>query len=1041
MTDRPGVLSQSSASTRIQDLRTLGHYEIVAPLGAGGMGEVYRARDLKLDRPVAIKILPSDGPGDGDSGRRLLREARAASALNHPGIVTVYSVEEVDRIYFLVMELIEGETWQARTARGSLGVEEMLELGGQVGEALEAAHRAGIVHRDIKPSNIVILPGGRAKVLDFGIAKRLRSGPPSSETATATVEGGLVGTVAYMSPEQTRGETLDGRSDVFSLGCVLYEGLTGRRPFGGPSVLHVLHAISTEAPIPASLLRPSLPRGVDEVLARALAKDRALRYSGAEFAEALRQVNRGEGTAAEPPRALPARDRGPNNLPDLLTSFVGREREATEVRRLLAQSRLVTLTGSGGCGKTRLALHAAEGLLGVTPQGVWLVELAPLTDPGLIPQAVASALGLRETTGRSLEEAILEFLAGRSLLLILDNCEHVRSACATFAERLLRAGPLLRILATSREPLGLAGEVSWRVPSLSLPDRSSPGSFQDMIHCESVRLFLERARTALPSFAATESTVSTAAEICARLDGIPLAIELAAARVRVLPVAQILIRLQDRFRLLTGGDERALPRHKTLRAALDWSYDLLTIPERSLLERMSVFAGGASLEAAESVCAGSGVEEEEVLDLISRLVDKSLLVASEGGGGTARYGMLETLRQYSGEKLDRTGARPELLDRHSRYFEHLAREAEPELVGPQQREWLDRLADDHDNLRQSIQRAVDSGDARGALRLGGALWRFWWVRGAWGEGKRRLDSILAIPSGAGLAGDRANALVGCGRLTYELGDYGRARSLHAEALALRRDLGDRAGMAMSLVNLGLVMHAQGEYGAAQTYYEESLELQIEVGNQRGIAVTYNNLARLQYEQGSFERARTLYERSLELRTRLGDAMGIAISLNGLGNVALLVGDLEQARAYQEQCLAIYRGEGASQGVSDSLICLGLVACDQGDFQTARAHLSESLHRQRELGDRFGGCVTLDAFACLAAAEEMPERALRLAGAVEALRRAHGVPRPPAEKARFDGYVERARQALDPGRASRAWCEGEALGWERATVLALDEAAS
>src|ERR671916_668446 len=409
-------------------------------------------------------------------------------------------------------------------------------------------------------------------------------------------------------------------------------------------------------------------------------------------------------------------ERPPNNLALELSSFVGREKELTEVERLLEHNRLVTLTGSGGCGKTRLALAAASEVVEGFEDGVWVVELAPLADPILVPQAVASVLGVREQPGRSPTETLADHLESKKVLLLLDNCEHLVDACATLAEALLRSCPELRVLATSREALGITGEVAWPVPSLSLPDLRRLSDIEGLPRYESARLFVERATTAKPTFALTEENASAVAQVCYRLDGIPLAIELAAARTKVLSVEQIADRLEDSFGVLSAGGRTAMPRQHTLRATMDWSHELLSREERSLFRRLSVFAGGFTLEAAEAACSGllpdGELEQGEVLDGLSGLVDKSLVAVGEKDG-EARYRLLETVRQYGQEKLERSGETAEIQRRHAGFMLGLAEEAGPELKGPRQGEWLGRLETEHGNLRAAMRWLLEEGEAEG----------------------------------------------------------------------------------------------------------------------------------------------------------------------------------------------------------------------------------------------------------------------------------------------------------------------------------------
>ena len=422
----------------------------------------------------------------------------------------------------------------------------------------------------------------------------------------------------------------------------------------------------------------------------------------------------------------------PNNLAQQVTSFVGRERELAEVKKLLAQTRLATLLGAGGIGKTRLSLHAAVEVLDDFADGVWFVELAPIADPRLLAQAVAPVLGVKEEAGRPVQEALLKFVQDRQLLLVLDNCEHLLQGCAELAKQLLQAGAQVKILATSREPLHVAGETTYPVPSLSLPEPRMRIAHTALTQYEAIRLFVDRAAAARPAFRLTPNNATLVADICRRLDGIPLALELAAARVRVLSVETIAARLSDRFRLLTGGDRTALPRQQTLRACIDWSYDLLTEAERSVLRRLAVFAGGWTLEAAEAVGTGGDVQADEVLDVPAQLVEKSLVAMDAEG---TRYQLLETVRQYAQDRLHESGEAEAIRERHRDYFLALAEEAEPKLLGAEQAAWLRRLEAEHDNLRAGLSWSLEDSGSQAGLRLCGALQRFWITRGHFSEGR------------------------------------------------------------------------------------------------------------------------------------------------------------------------------------------------------------------------------------------------------------------------------------------------------------------
>jgi predicted ATPase/tRNA A-37 threonylcarbamoyl transferase component Bud32 len=1028
--------------------RTLGHFRIEAAIGQGGMGEVYRATDLKLGRTVALKVLPPEATRDPEARARFLQEARFASVLNHPNIVTIFAVDEADGIDFIVMELAEGESLRARAQRGPLDVPELIEVGIQCAEALGAAHALGLIHRDVKSANVVltsVTPQGksRAKILDFGLAKRMPNETARGLDATVEVDltsaGMVMGSPGYMSPEQARGASLDARTDIFSLGCTLYEAAVGRVPFEGPSTMAVMHATWTQEPTPPTRLRPELPIEIDAILARCMAKEREERYGSArELADALAGLREGSdtqsGTVSAARLAIP---RGPNNLPAALTSFIGRKREAAEIRRLLGQARLVTLAGPGGCGKTRLAIQVAKDLLVDTPGGTWLVDLAPLRDPTLVAQYIAAAAGVREESGRPIVETLTEAFGAKAMMLVLDNCEHLIGGCAPVARALLEGCPHLRVLATTQEPLGVPGEIVWRIPMLGIPDLGSAGSRtrEAIGRYEAVRLFADRAAGVQPGFQLTEQNAVAIAQICRRLDGIPLAIELAAARARVLAPDQILARLEDRFRLLTGGSRTALPKQQTLRAAVDWSYELLAPVEKTLLNRLSVFAGGFTLEAVEAVCAGDSLDVLDVLDQLSHLVDRSLVAPEETEERQVRYRILETIREYGREKLAAAGERGQLQERHAAFYLALAEQAEPELTGPSQGAWLNRLEREHENLRVAIAYFGEvAPDIPRGLRLVGALWRFWWVRGNWAEGRARLSALLDV---AGEEPERGKALHAAAVLARGEGDYATARRMLEEALRHARARDDRSGVAHMLFELGNVANDQEDYAAARPLYEESLALRRGIADQRGVSAALHNLGVVAAALGDFASAEQLYGEALSLHRELGNRAWEAASLNGLGGLAFYLGDLETSGQRHEEALPVQRELGDSRGTAFSLRELGEVATGLGDYPAARSHLAKALAIYKELGDRQGMASTMEGASVLAAAMGRPERALRLFGAACTLRTTIQAPISLPDEKRMRHFLDRARSALGEG-AKSATDAGRLLSLEEAVGLALDD---
>jgi len=719
------------------------------------------------------------------------------------------------------------------------------------------------------------------------------------------------------------------------------------------------------------------------------------------------------------------------------TSFVGRERELVDTKRLLSRCRLLTLVGIGGIGKTRLALQAAAEVVDAYRDGVWFVDLAPLADAALVPSAVAQVLAVRETAGTPLVETLRGYMRGRQLLLLLDNCEHLLAGCATLADALLRGAPELSIIATSREPLRVAGEQTYPLATLSLPDPAA--SAETIGRSEAVQLLLDRAEKQQPDFAQTDARAGAIAQLCIHLDGIPLALELAAARIRTLSIDEINARLNDRFNLLTGGNRTARPRQQTLRATLDWSFDLLRASEKALLCRASVFAGGWTLAAAEKVCAGVGIDDAAVLDLVASLADKSLVTTDHRKGG-ARYRLLETVRQYAEDRLREMGDERRWRDRHLAHFLAVVELAEPRLTGADQQEWLDRLEDEHDNLRSALAwSSTAGGDVGAGLRLAGAFWRYWYSRGHLSEGRGWLAALLAaMPSGQEMA-VRAKAQSGSGNLAFQQGDYPAARAFHGESLAIRRELGDRLGTAASLGNLGNVALLQGDLTSARALYEEGLTIRRELDDRRGIGALLGNLANVAYLQGDYPAAKVLYEDSLTIERSLGDRNGIAISLTNLGLLAGEQGDYQAARTLHEESLAIKREMGNRQGVAVSLNNLGTVAGERGDYPAARALHQEGLAISRNLGARNGIAHALEGLADVAFGLALLDRAARIWGAAEKLREDIGAPLTLQKRPRHDRQVAAARTAIgDDAAFDSAWREGRAMTLEQVVQYALEE---
>jgi predicted ATPase/Tfp pilus assembly protein PilF len=676
-------------------------------------------------------------------------------------------------------------------------------------------------------------------------------------------------------------------------------------------------------------------------------------------------------------------DNRPNNLPRQPTALIGRERATAEIVALLKRPEvaLVTLIGPGGTGKTRLALQVAADMLEEFSGGSWFVELASLTDHNLVASTIGHELGITEREGEPLLETLKTALQERQVLLVLDNFEQVMDA-TSLVTRLLKAAPGLKVLVTSRVALRVYGEKEYLVPPLSLPD-TRPGHLPKpgvLSQYEAVRLFIERAQDVKSDFEVNNDNAPAVAEICARLDGLPLAIELAAARIRILPPQALLSRLSSRLKVLTGGARDLAARQQTLRAAIDWSYDLLDEGEKQLFRRMAVFQGGRTFEAMEAVCNADDLLDLVIIDGVELLLAKSLVQQREGSDGEPRFWMLETIHEYAREKLQESGEAEELEREHALYFMRLAEEAEPQLTGEQQLEWLNRLEDEQDNIRAALRWAIGRADhitggatqatesAQGmegtgaieavevGLRLGAALWRFWNIKGYFNEGREQLSRLLE--KARSLAGDKwkgqmARALNGAGNLAQWQGDYASARALHEESLAIRREIGDKSGISASLNNLGLVAQEQGNYSSAAVLFQESLAIDEELGDKWGVAMSLNNLGWAARQQGDYASARGLHEKSLAIFREVGDKWGIALSLGNLAYVSRQQGDYTSARSLDEESLAVRRELGDRRGVAWSLNNLGYLALSQEDYASARSLREESLSIFEEIGDRSG----------------------------------------------------------------------------------------
>jgi predicted ATPase len=766
----------------------------------------------------------------------------------------------------------------------------------------------------------------------------------------------------------------------------------------------------------------------------------------------------------------------PNNLPAFLTTFIGREKEQAEILRLIGTHRLVTLTGAGGVGKTRISLKVGGQVLDEYGDGVWLAELAPLSDPELVAQTVAAVFGIVTQSTRSHIELLMDFLRSKTALLILDNCEHLVDASAYFADTLLKHCPHLKILATSREALGILGEIVYPMPSLGLPDIQQ--TLERFREYESVRLFEERARLAQPDFKLTMENVSSVAQICSRVDGIPLAIELAAARVNMFSTAQIAARLDDRFHLLTGGSRTALPRQQTLRASIDWSWKLLSAPERTLLTRLTVFAGGWTLEAAESVCSGEGsIEPQEVSELMTQLVAKSLVIANRQPARERRFYLHETIRQYAREKLIDAGEQEKIYSQHLKYFLDLSGQAEPALHAPQQMEWYQRLSDERDNLRVALAHAARSDASTADLEAGfsiSAKLVDYWVASDYREGLRWSTELIQNAASQTLPLARAKALMTRGWLLWSTQQFEAVRSIAEECLVVFRSYGDQPGEYDALILLGNMQHFAGDIEQRAESAQQALALARAMGDDLRQAFA---LFILGWDQRDSRRAREHLEEAVVLFRQEGDWRFLAQTLGILGLAVLSNGDLESAEEFLDEAyevnqrtngsameyvltgkgiLCMLRGEhaearsflqknidnlekmGNRMGVLWGLARLAQVALREGSVAEAHQILVETIENFHPNGNKNGLALTLDKMASLYVLTGKPEAAAHLIGWSDATRKEIGDPRPRIEQADLDRDIASIKAKIGSSAFEVAYDSGQGMTLDGAVALALGD---
>lgn len=980
-----------------------GSLRLESAIGCGAFGTVFRARDVLLDQHVAVKVLR---PGAGRVVGRIVEEGRRLARLHHPNIVRVICIDEHDDLIGLRMEFVDGLTLaEILDEHGPLPEQEAIEIGIALCHALATTHAAGVLHRDVKARNVMRDREGRVILMDLGAGTDLAD-------ADGSEARGVVGTPLYIAPEVLDGGAATPRSDLYSLGVLLYHLVSGDYPARASSV-EALRAALSEGATPLGDRCAALSNRFTAVVDRALARNPADRYLDAdEMAAALAAISGSLGG-----------ERGVEPfLPRFLTRYVGHDDLRRDIRSQLREHRLVTLTGAGGCGKTRTAVEVAWSLAASYPDGVWFVELAPVEEPSLVASAIASAVGAKPVGSQSPLEAVTVSLADRHVLLVLDNCEHVATGCAEVVAGVLQATEEVRVLATSRESLRVPGEVLTTVSPLELPDETN-GRIEDVRESESVRLFTDRARAADGRFQLTEANAEGIARICRRVDGIPLGIELAAVHVGTLPIVEIAQRIDERFLELSNPDPGALPHHRMLRTLIGWSYDLLSRAERVLLRRLSVFAGGWTTTSAAAVCADESLDAADVGSLHFQLVARSLITL-DPTSKAPRYGMLDTIRAFVTERLEEEESDGDVRRRHQVYFLERTRELPDQRDRFDDAEFVAAFDRDHDNLRAALRRSRISGNIEVAIEMAANLSPYWELSGRWHETRAIASELARHPDASRYPMHRAVALRSAGSVAAAQGDLAEATKLLDESLEVFRALNDEAGAAHVLNNLAILALDRHDAAAADELFSEALAVRRRLGDTRGTVQTLVNLSVVAHGRADNAGARRRLEEALSL-ARGNRLSGLLVfCLRNLATTYMLEGRPDEARVLLEEAVG---DDDTFHELYGQAVCatdLGAILRRDGRLAEARVLLERALRALLDLGDVRASPITLAQLALLAEAAGEPVRAVRLHAAADKRwlsleRRAQEVDADELEQS-----LKQLRATLGDDVYAEAWAHGE-----------------
>jgi len=964
-------------------------YQIGELIGKGMMGPVHMGFDNLKKRDVAIKVLDASLAKEQPALiMRFIREAEALHALNHPNIVQYLDRIQDGDTHYLIMEYVEGGSLRDLMNRGQrMTIDQVLDISVGLVDALVRAHRLGIIHRDLKPENIMLDLDGSPRLTDFGISHY-------TSKDTLSQEGSITGTLGYIPPEIFQGEIPDERADIWSFGIILFEMLAGYKPFKSSTPAEEIKLVLSSSPPDLGEIRPDVPTDFVWLIEWSLVRDRTNRISSFRLLGAgLEAIGKGEEVPFSIIKPSPLIQS--SQLPEQVTSFVGRHREIEAITDLISDqsNRIITLIGPGGVGKTRLAQQVAGMVSDQFHGGILFVDLAPISDPDMVLGRIARTWGLKETHAQSLVEEMREALGSERTMIVLDNFEQVIQS-AMIVSTMIQEIPNLQILVTSREPLNIYGEHEYPIPSLKIPESDDALPLQTLGELESIALFIERAAAAQPSFKLTDENAGDLVNICIQLDGLPLAIELAAARIKVFSPRYLCQMLTQSIDSLDSGPRDIAPRHKTLRAAIDWSYQLLNQTEKQIFEEFSIFSGGCSLEAIETVY--SERSEANLFSTVESLIQKSLVVHKEGLYGEPRFILLETIRKYAWERLKARGDQEDLQRLHANYFVRIAEQGNIGLKGAKQDHWSTLLRMEYDNLRRALEWAFDSENVQIGLRLVSALAEFWFYDGPISDLEKWVSIAHNILDGAPPA-IQARVLIAAGMMAFVQGEHDTGRQWCTQALEISQTENIRTILPWAYLWLSALGTGNPDYyqeGIVQA--EKAINIFLELDDKLGLAWAYNQLGEQSRLSGNYERAKIAYEKSLETSRKIGNKRREAISLVNLTYVAL----------------------------------------HQGDDKTAETYSIEGLRLMYDLKLKYHSAITLCMLAGPTVALGDPVRAAKLLGASDGIFERMNVKLQPADKVEIEPYIQMVGDQLDVETFESAWRTGKQFNFEEAIQFAV-----